>query len=157
MSQSDKFQDLEETGETLVCFINSSQNDRLRHISQEQQALFDKHRETKQFLTKLLKSNYCSFFILIENKYQPHSDFWTTYVFFCFNNVQASKLSWLNYCPSSDVAEAEENAGQKLLDMEEQKKQRQSELEDLEEDLRQKTAKSQMTDSELQYPFSHTC
>lgn len=53
------------------------------------------------------------------------------------------------------MAEAEENVGQKLLDMEEQKKQRQRELEDLEEDLRQKTAKSQMADSELQYPFSH--
>lgn len=55
MSQADKFQDLEETGETLVCFINSSQNDRLRHVAQEQQALFDKHKETKKFLTEILK------------------------------------------------------------------------------------------------------
>ncbi|XP_075888678.1 kinetochore protein Spc24 [Nelusetta ayraudi] len=105
MSQADKFQDLEEAGETLMCFINSSQNDRLRHVAQEQQALFDKHKETKKFLTEILK----------------------------------------------DVAQAEESAGQRLLDMEEQKKQRQSELEDVEEHLRQCMAKSQMTDSELQF------
>lgn len=51
------------------------------------------------------------------------------------------------------MAQTEESTGQRLLDMEEQKKQRQSELEDVEEQLRQYTAKSQITDSELQYLF----
>ncbi|KAM7386343.1 hypothetical protein PAMA_009122 [Pampus argenteus] len=50
-----------------------------------------------------------------------------------------------------DVAQIEENAGQRLLDMEEEKKQREMELESLEEQLRQCTAKSQITDSELQF------
>lgn len=38
--------------------------------------------------------------------------------------------------------------------MEEEKKQREGELGSLEEQLRHCTAKSQMTDSELQYPFT---
>lgn len=50
-----------------------------------------------------------------------------------------------------DVAQIEESAGQRLLDMEEDKKQRDNELETLEEQLRQCTAKSQITDSELQF------
>lgn len=52
-----------------------------------------------------------------------------------------------------DMAQTEESAGQRLLDMEEEKKQRENELENLGEQLRQCTAKSQITDSELQYPF----
>lgn len=55
--------------------------------------------------------------------------------------------------PSSDLAQIEENAGQRLLDMEQEKMRREKELESLEEQLRQCTAKSQITDSELQYPF----
>lgn len=51
------------------------------------------------------------------------------------------------------MAQTEESAGQRLLDMEEEKKQRENELENLGEQLRQCTAKSQITDSELQYPF----
>lgn len=51
------------------------------------------------------------------------------------------------------MAQTEESAGQRLLDMEEEKKQRESELANLGEQLRQCTAKSQITDSELQYPF----
>ncbi|XP_044187579.1 kinetochore protein Spc24 isoform X1 [Thunnus albacares] len=50
-----------------------------------------------------------------------------------------------------DVAQIEESAGQRLLDMEEQKKQREMELQSLEDQLRQCTAKSQITDSELQF------
>ncbi|XP_059204600.1 kinetochore protein Spc24 [Centropristis striata] len=50
-----------------------------------------------------------------------------------------------------DVAQTEEGAGQRLLDMEEQQKQRDKELEILDEQLRKCTAKSQMTDSELQF------
>lgn len=57
----------------------------------------------------------------------------------------------ITVCPSPDVAQNEESVGQRLLDMEEQKKQRESKLEILEEQLRQYTAKSQITDSELQY------
>ncbi|KAG7216167.1 hypothetical protein INR49_029015 [Caranx melampygus] len=48
-------------------------------------------------------------------------------------------------------AQIEESVGQRLLNMEEEKKQRERELESLEEQLRQCTAKSQMTDSELQF------
>ncbi|XP_042361732.1 kinetochore protein Spc24 [Plectropomus leopardus] len=50
-----------------------------------------------------------------------------------------------------DVAQTEESTGQRLLDMEEEKQQRERELESLEEQLRQHTAKGQMTDSELQF------
>ncbi|XP_076609554.1 kinetochore protein Spc24 [Chaetodon auriga] len=49
------------------------------------------------------------------------------------------------------VAEIEESASQRLLDLEEEKKHREHELESLEEQLRQCTAKSQITDSELQF------
>lgn len=55
----------------------------------------------------------------------------------------------LSHC--LDLAQTEENAGQRLLNMEEQKKQRAMELENIEEQLRQYTAKSQIIDSELQY------
>lgn len=61
------------------------------------------------------------------------------------------------FCPSPDVAQTEESVGQRLLDMEEQKKQRESELEILEEQLKQYTAKSQITDSELQYLLYICC
>ncbi|XP_038139623.1 kinetochore protein Spc24-like, partial [Cyprinodon tularosa] len=49
------------------------------------------------------------------------------------------------------VAEMEENVGQRLLDLEEQKKHRKKELENVEEQLQQCMAKSQITDSELQF------
>ncbi len=54
------------------------------------------------------------------------------------------------------MALTEESAGQRLLDMEEEKQQKENLLESLEEQLRQCTAKSQITDSELQYP-SYVC
>lgn len=47
--------------------------------------------------------------------------------------------------------------GQRLLDLEEQKKHRKKELENVEEQLQQCMAKSQITDSELQYPFLCGC
>ncbi|XP_041826230.1 kinetochore protein Spc24 [Melanotaenia boesemani] len=50
-----------------------------------------------------------------------------------------------------DMAQIEESAGQRLLDMQEEKKHRDLELENLEEQLRQCTAKSQITDSEIQF------
>ncbi|MEQ2171005.1 hypothetical protein GOODEAATRI_006209 [Goodea atripinnis] len=50
-----------------------------------------------------------------------------------------------------DTAQIEESAGKRLLDMEEQKKHRQKELENLEEQLQQCTAKSLITDSEIQF------
>lgn len=105
MAQGHKFQDLEETGEVLVSFINSSQPEKLRQVKNEHQALFDQHVETKKIVTQILK----------------------------------------------DMAQIEENAGQRLLDMEEEKKHREKELESLEEQLRQCTAKSQITESELQF------
>lgn len=49
------------------------------------------------------------------------------------------------------MGEIEERAGQMLLDMEEEKTRRERELQSLGEQLRQAAAKSQMTDSELQY------
>lgn len=72
-------------------------------------------------------------------------------------NLSLTHVSSLYHRPSSpDVAQTEESVGQGLLDMEEQKKQRESELESVEEQLRQYTAKSQITDSELQY-LLHVC
>ncbi|XP_030591464.1 kinetochore protein Spc24 [Archocentrus centrarchus] len=105
MAQCHKFQDLEETGEALVGFINSSQPDKLTRVKDEHQALFDQHVETTNTVTQILK----------------------------------------------DLAQIEETVGQRLLDMEEEKKRREMELESLEEQLRQCTAKSQITDSELQF------
>ncbi|XP_029294062.1 kinetochore protein Spc24 [Cottoperca gobio] len=105
MAQGHKFQDLEETGEVLVAFINSSQPEKMRRVKEEHQALFDQHVETKKIVTQILK----------------------------------------------DVAQVEESAGQRLLDMEEEKNRREKELESMGDQLRQCTAKSQMTDSELQF------
>ncbi|XP_054463839.1 kinetochore protein Spc24 [Anoplopoma fimbria] len=105
MAQGHKFQDLEETGEVLVAFINSSQPEKLRQVKDEHRAFFDHHVETKKIVTQILK----------------------------------------------DVGQIEERAGQMLMDMEEEKTQRERELESLGEQLRQGTAKSQMTDSELQF------
>ncbi|KAM9844152.1 kinetochore protein Spc24 [Aulostomus maculatus] len=50
-----------------------------------------------------------------------------------------------------DVAQIEERVGQRFLDMEEEKERREKEFESLEEQLKQCTAKSQMTDAELQF------
>ncbi|XP_031726911.1 kinetochore protein Spc24 [Anarhichas minor] len=105
MAQGHKFQDLEETGEVLVAFINSSQPETLRQVKDEHLALFDHHLETKKIVTQILK----------------------------------------------DVAQIEERTGQMLVDMEEEKTRRERELESLGEQLRQATAKSQMSDSELQF------
>lgn len=55
MAQGRKFQDLEETGEALVAFINSSQPVILRRVKDEHQALFDQHVETKKIVTQILK------------------------------------------------------------------------------------------------------
>lgn len=53
---------------------------------------------------------------------------------------------------SPDVVQVEEDAGQRLLDMEEEKHRRDKELRSMEEQLNKLTAKSQITDSEIQYP-----
>jgi len=55
MAQGHKFQDLEETGEALVAFINSSQPEKLRQVKVEHQALFDQHMETRKTVTHILK------------------------------------------------------------------------------------------------------
>lgn len=55
MAQVQKFQDLEETGEALVAFINSSELEKLRQVKEEHQALFDSHMETKTLVTQILK------------------------------------------------------------------------------------------------------
>lgn len=62
-----------------------------------------------------------------------------------------SVVYFLHLSHRLDLAQTEENAGQRLLNMEEQKKQRAMDLENIEEQLRQFTAKSQIIDSELQY------
>nr|XP_040047398.1 kinetochore protein Spc24 [Gasterosteus aculeatus aculeatus]XP_040047399.1 kinetochore protein Spc24 [Gasterosteus aculeatus aculeatus] len=105
MAQCHKFNDLVETAEGLVAFINSSQPEKLRQVKDEHQALFDNHMKTKKIVAQILK----------------------------------------------DVGEIEERAGQMLLDMEEEKTRRERELQSLGEQLRQAAAKSQMTDSELQF------
>lgn len=55
MAQGHKFQDLEETGEALVAFINSSQPEKLGRVRGQHWALFDQHIETKKFVTQILK------------------------------------------------------------------------------------------------------
>ncbi|KAK2894215.1 kinetochore protein Spc24 [Channa argus] len=105
MDLGHKFQDLEETGETLVALINSAQTEKLGGVKDELQALFDQHIETKKIVTEILKEK---------------------------NEIQ-------------------EGVGQRFLDMEEEKQQRERDLMNLEEQLRQCTAKSQITDSELQF------
>lgn len=58
MAQSHKFQDLEETGEALMAFINSTQPEKLRRVKDEHQALFDQHVETKKIVTQILKGKH---------------------------------------------------------------------------------------------------
>ncbi|KAL3054311.1 hypothetical protein OYC64_006606 [Pagothenia borchgrevinki] len=53
MAQSHKFQDLEETGDALVSFIDSCQPEKLIQVNQEYQALFDKLN--KRLVTPILK------------------------------------------------------------------------------------------------------
>ncbi|XP_013864356.1 kinetochore protein Spc24 [Austrofundulus limnaeus] len=55
MIQCDKFQDLEETGEDLVGFINSSQLEKLKQAKLEHQVYYDKHVETMRTVTQILK------------------------------------------------------------------------------------------------------
>lgn len=55
MDLGHKFQDLEETGETLVALINSAQTEKLREIKDEHLVLFDQHIETKKTVTQILK------------------------------------------------------------------------------------------------------
>lgn len=68
MAQGHKFQDLEETGEALVGFINSSQPDKLKGLKDEHQALFDQHTETAKIVTQILKGKQtpvCSFYTIV--------------------------------------------------------------------------------------------
>lgn len=55
MAQGHKFQDLEESGETLVAFINSSQPDKLRRVNDEHLTLFEQHTETTKIATQILQ------------------------------------------------------------------------------------------------------
>ncbi|KAM8844271.1 kinetochore protein Spc24 isoform 1-T2 [Spinachia spinachia] len=55
MAQCHKFNDLMETGEGLVDFINSHQPEKLRQVKDEHQALFDNHMKTKKIVTQILK------------------------------------------------------------------------------------------------------
>ncbi|KAJ8393538.1 hypothetical protein AAFF_G00060110 [Aldrovandia affinis] len=55
VSLSKGFQDLEETGEALVCIIKSSKAEHdLRAMRERHQLLFDRHTETKKTTTQLL-------------------------------------------------------------------------------------------------------
>uniref|UniRef100_A0A674P524 Kinetochore protein Spc24 n=1 Tax=Takifugu rubripes TaxID=31033 RepID=A0A674P524_TAKRU len=58
MAQGHKFQDLEETGEALVAFINSSQPEKLKQVKKEHQALSERHIETKKIVTQILKGTF---------------------------------------------------------------------------------------------------
>ncbi|TNM97598.1 kinetochore protein Spc24 [Takifugu rubripes] len=72
MAQGHKFQDLEETGEALVAFINSSQPEKLKQVKKEHQALSERHIETKKIVTQILKDfalseeNACQKFLDLE-------------------------------------------------------------------------------------------
>ncbi|KAM9780430.1 kinetochore protein Spc24 [Neosynchiropus ocellatus] len=100
-----KFQDLEETGNALVAYINSSQFESLMKVKEEHLLLFDKQAETKNTVAQILQ----------------------------------------------DMAQVEETVAETLLDMEREKEEREEELVRLEKELRQRTAKSQITDSEIQF------
>ncbi len=58
MIQGHKFKDLEETGQALVAFFNSSQPEKLILAKDNNQALFDQHMETKKVLTQILNGKY---------------------------------------------------------------------------------------------------
>ncbi|KAJ0058051.1 hypothetical protein NL108_007262, partial [Boleophthalmus pectinirostris] len=65
--------------------------------------------------------------------------------------ILMGKNGYNDYYFSPEVAQIEESAGQRLLDMQKEQKRREQECNSLEEQLRQCTAKSQITDSELQF------
>lgn len=65
MAQGHKFQDLEETGEALVAFINSSQPEKLKQVKKEHQALSESHIETKKIVTQILKGTFLDSFTSI--------------------------------------------------------------------------------------------
>ncbi|KAM3863817.1 kinetochore protein Spc24 [Diretmus argenteus] len=67
---------------------------------------------------------------------------------FCKRHVETKKIVTHIL---KDIAQTEEGVGQMLMDMEEQRNQGEMEIRSLEEQLRQYTAKSQITDSELQF------
>lgn len=104
MAQGHKFQDLVESGDVLVEFINSTQLDKLKQVNDALHNKYDRHIDTKKTITHILQ----------------------------------------------EFSQTEEFVGQTLLDLQEEQKQREKELNSLEEQLRQCTAKSQITDSELQ-------
>ncbi|XP_029945745.1 kinetochore protein Spc24 [Salarias fasciatus] len=54
MAQRHDFQDLEETAEALVAFINNSQPERLKRVRKEQQALGDCQAESVKTVTQIL-------------------------------------------------------------------------------------------------------
>lgn len=58
MAQGQKFQDLEEMGEALLEYINSSQTEKVKEIRSEQQALFELHVETKKVVTHILNGKW---------------------------------------------------------------------------------------------------
>lgn len=58
MAQCHKFNDLVETAEGLVAFINSSQPEKLRQVKDEHQALFDNHMKTKKIVAQILKGKW---------------------------------------------------------------------------------------------------
>ncbi|XP_029014630.1 kinetochore protein Spc24 [Betta splendens] len=66
----------------------------------------------------------------------------------CDQHLDAKKVVTQIIKAETEIAES---VGQKVLDMEEEKQQRERDLESLEEQLRQVTAKGQMADSELQF------
>lgn len=72
MAQGHKFQDLEETGEALVGFINSSQPDKLKGLKDEHQALFDQHTETAKIVTQILKGKQTARLFLLHYRVHFH-------------------------------------------------------------------------------------
>lgn len=58
MNLSEKFRDLEETGETLVALFNSAQVEKLRRVREEHGALLDQHLDAKTIVTEILKGRY---------------------------------------------------------------------------------------------------
>ncbi|XP_037544401.1 kinetochore protein Spc24 [Nematolebias whitei] len=55
MIQGNKFEDLEEIGEAVTGFIESSQPEKLKQVQFEQQVMFHQHMETRKMVTQILK------------------------------------------------------------------------------------------------------
>lgn len=148
MAQGHKFQDLEETGEALVAFINSSQPEKLKQVKKEYQALSESHIETKKIVTQILKGTF------LDSVTSTSLVQYIIIQFLCLFLYSENLPCFIFIYHPSDLALTEENACQKFLDLEKHKMQKALDCDKVEKQFEQYTAKNQMTKSELQYPLA---